>query len=158
EGGNADEQRGAGAPRRGHVAASLRRPSGSRPGVPSRARPGAPRPGMSRSPGQRSPRPRPGMARPGLPTDPRRLTGPRHAWQGSSERLRRALRRTSHVRRLNVTLMAVAVAIAVVLVRLVQLQGAEASHFRYVGHHYRVTTQTTPAVRGDIVSSDGAIL
>jgi len=54
--------------------------------------------------------------------------------------------------------MAVAVAIAVVLVRLVQLQGAEASHFRYVGHHYRVTTQTTPAVRGDIVSSDGAIL
>ena len=73
-------------------------------------------------------------------------------------RRRRPLRRTSHVRRLNFTLLAVAVAITVVLARLVQLQGADASHYRYLGRHYRVTTQTTPAVRGEIISSDGTIL
>jgi cell division protein FtsI (penicillin-binding protein 3) len=78
--------------------------------------------------------------------------------RGQRPRRRRPLRRTSHVRRLNVTLLAVAVAIAVVLARLVQLQGVDASHYRYLGHHYRVTTQTMPAARGEIISSDGTVL
>ena len=42
--------------------------------------------------------------------------------------------------------------------RLVQLQGVDASRYRYLGHKERVTTQTTPAVRGEITSSDGAVL
>jgi cell division protein FtsI (penicillin-binding protein 3) len=46
----------------------------------------------------------------------------------------------------------------VVLARLVQLQGAEASRYRHLGHRERVTTQTTPVVRGEITSSDGVVL
>jgi cell division protein FtsI (penicillin-binding protein 3) len=45
-----------------------------------------------------------------------------------------------------------------VLGRLVQLQGVEASRYRYLGHKERVATQTTPAVRGEITSSDGVVL
>jgi len=68
------------------------------------------------------------------------------------------LRRTSSIRRLNVTLFAVILAIVIVLSRLVQLQGVEASKYRDLGHRWRVTTQTIPAVRGEIVSSDGNVL
>jgi len=42
--------------------------------------------------------------------------------------------------------------------RLVQLQGVDASRYRYLGHKERVITQTTPTVRGEITSSDGAVL
>jgi cell division protein FtsI (penicillin-binding protein 3) len=68
------------------------------------------------------------------------------------------LRRTSSARRLNIALLAVAVTISIVVARLVQLQGVDASRYRYLGHHYRVTTQAIPAVRGEIVSSDGTIM
>jgi cell division protein FtsI (penicillin-binding protein 3) len=40
----------------------------------------------------------------------------------------------------------------------VQLQGVDAARYRYLSHKERVTTQTTPAVRGEIVSSDGTVL
>jgi cell division protein FtsI (penicillin-binding protein 3) len=40
----------------------------------------------------------------------------------------------------------------------VQLQGVDASRYRHLGHKERVKTQTTPAVRGEITSSDGAVL
>ncbi len=62
------------------------------------------------------------------------------------------------MRRLNVTLLSVAFAISLVLGRLVQLQGVDAARYRYLSHKERVTTQTTPAVRGEIVSSDGSVL
>ena len=55
-------------------------------------------------------------------------------------------------------MLAVALVITMVVARLVQLQGVDASRYRYLGHHYRVTTQTIPAVRGEIVSSDGTVL
>ena len=42
--------------------------------------------------------------------------------------------------------------------RLVQLQGVDASRYRYLSHRERVTTQAIPAVRGEIVSSDGTVL
>ncbi|HEX9516409.1 MAG TPA: penicillin-binding protein 2 [Streptosporangiaceae bacterium] len=42
--------------------------------------------------------------------------------------------------------------------RLVQLQGVDASRYRYLGHRERVIRQTTPSVRGQITSSDGAVL
>ena len=38
------------------------------------------------------------------------------------------------------------------------MQGVDAARYRYLSHKERVTTQTTPAVRGDIVSSDGTVL
>ena len=56
------------------------------------------------------------------------------------------------------TLLSVAFAISLVLGRLVQLQGVDASRYRYLGQKERMTTQTTPAVRGEIVSSDGTVL
>ena len=56
------------------------------------------------------------------------------------------------------TLVAIAIAVSLVLGRLVQLQGVDASRYRYLSHQERVTTQTTPAVRGEIVSSDGTVL
>jgi cell division protein FtsI (penicillin-binding protein 3) len=71
---------------------------------------------------------------------------------------RRPLRRTSSTRRLNVTLLSVAFAISLVLGRLVQLQGVDASRYRYLGHKERVARQTTPAARGEITSSDGTAL
>jgi len=55
-------------------------------------------------------------------------------------------------------LLSVAFAVSLVLGRLVQLQGVEASHYRVMSQQERVATQTIPAVRGDIVSSDGTIL
>ncbi len=39
-----------------------------------------------------------------------------------------------------------------------QLQGVDAARYRYLSHKERVATQTTPAVRGEIVSSDGTVL
>jgi cell division protein FtsI (penicillin-binding protein 3) len=55
-------------------------------------------------------------------------------------------------------LLSVAFAVSLVLCRLVQLQGIEAAHYRVMSQQQRVATQTIPAVRGEIVSSDGAIL
>ena len=55
-------------------------------------------------------------------------------------------------------MLSVAFAISLVLGRLVQLQGVDASRYRYLSHKERVTTQKTPAVRGEIVSSDGTVL
>ena len=56
------------------------------------------------------------------------------------------------------TLLSVAFAVSLVLGRLIQLQGVDASRYRYLSHKERVTTETTPAVRGEIVSSDGTVL
>ncbi|MDR2984156.1 MAG: penicillin-binding protein 2 [Nocardiopsaceae bacterium] len=72
--------------------------------------------------------------------------------------MKRPLRRTNSIRRLNVTLLSVAFAVSIVLGRLVQLQGVDASHYRTISEQQRVATQAIPAVRGEIVSSDGSVL
>lgn len=51
-----------------------------------------------------------------------------------------------------------AFAISLVLGRLVQLQGVDGSHYRYVSQQYRHATAHVPAVRGQIVSSNGTVL
>ena len=56
------------------------------------------------------------------------------------------------------TLLSIAFAISLVLGRLVQLQGVEGSHYRYVSQQERRDTAQLPAVRGQIVSSNGTVL
>src|SRR5713101_5823271 len=175
DGGSAGWQRHNGGDRRRQAAAAKRRPGGPRPGVPPhpagpgqspRRAPGGRPPGLASRGAQRGRPPGPAGSDPprnGHPTSrvpssgPTRKPTPRHrpARRGWP---RRPLRRTSSARRLNVTLLSVAFAISVVMGRLVQLQGVDASRYRYLGHKERVTTQTTPAVRGEITSSDGAVL
>jgi cell division protein FtsI (penicillin-binding protein 3) len=55
-------------------------------------------------------------------------------------------------------MLSVAFAVSLVLGRLVQLQGVDAAHYRELSQRQRVATETTPAVRGEIVSSDGTVL
>lgn len=55
-------------------------------------------------------------------------------------------------------MMAVAIVITLVLGRLVQLQGADAAQYRSLGNQLRTQTTTTPAVRGEIISSNGTVL
>lgn len=55
-------------------------------------------------------------------------------------------------------MVAVAIVITLVLGRLVQLQGVDSARYRYLGRQWRVQTLTTPAVRGEITSSDGTVL
>jgi cell division protein FtsI (penicillin-binding protein 3) len=150
-----------GGPRPGGMQASGLRPGGSRASGPRRQdavlgpRQAGPRQAGPRPAGPRAAGPRvAGGGRPGQP--PRRPGNrPRPAKPSWA---RRPLRRTSSIRRLNVTLLAVAFAVSLVLGRLVQLQGVDAARYRYLSHKERVTTQTTPAVRGEIVSSDGTVL
>jgi cell division protein FtsI (penicillin-binding protein 3) len=71
---------------------------------------------------------------------------------------RKTLRRTSSSRRLTATLLSVAFAISVILVRLVQLQIGDAGHYRDVSHRYELTVQSIPAVRGEIAASNGTLL
>lgn len=66
------------------------------------------------------------------------------------------LRRASPVRRLNVTLIAIAFALSLIAGRLIQLQGVDSAHYRAVSEHQHV--DFLPAVRGQIVSSDGTVL
>jgi cell division protein FtsI (penicillin-binding protein 3) len=73
-------------------------------------------------------------------------------------RSRRPLRRSSSTRRLNVTMGAIAIVITLVLGRLVQLQGADAARYRSDGLNLRALEVTTPAVRGEILSSNGTVL
>lgn len=71
---------------------------------------------------------------------------------------RKPLRRTSSARRLNATLLSVAFVVSLILGRLVQLQGVDAARYRYLSHRERLTIEHIPAVRGEIVSSDGNVL
>jgi cell division protein FtsI (penicillin-binding protein 3) len=72
--------------------------------------------------------------------------------------MHRPLRRTSSVRRLNVTLVLVTLALSLIVGRLIQLQGVDASHYLAVSVHQQLQILSTPAVRGEIISSDGAAL
>jgi cell division protein FtsI (penicillin-binding protein 3) len=55
-------------------------------------------------------------------------------------------------------MLAVAFAVSLVVGRLVQLQGADASRYRNLAHRWRAASQHLPAVRGQITSSDGTVL
>lgn len=55
-------------------------------------------------------------------------------------------------------MLALAFAVSLVLGRLVQLQGVDASRYRTLAHKWRAASEQLPAVRGQIVSSDGAVL
>jgi cell division protein FtsI (penicillin-binding protein 3) len=72
--------------------------------------------------------------------------------------VRPALRCVSPVRRLNVTLIAVAFLMSVFAGRLVQLQGLEAGKFRTKAAQQRIAEIPFPAVRGSITTSNGAVL
>jgi cell division protein FtsI (penicillin-binding protein 3) len=68
------------------------------------------------------------------------------------------LRRVSPVRRLSVTLLAIAFVMSVFAVRLVQLQGLESGQFRTEAAQQRMAQVTFPAVRGSITTSNGEVL
>jgi cell division protein FtsI (penicillin-binding protein 3) len=70
----------------------------------------------------------------------------------------RPLRRGSSIRRLNVTLFAVALAVSLIVVRLVQLQGVDSAHYRALSQGEKMATQVVPPARGEIISSDGTVL
>jgi cell division protein FtsI (penicillin-binding protein 3) len=55
-------------------------------------------------------------------------------------------------------MMCFVLTLAVVVVRLVQLQGLESSRFRAEAQHYRLNVSSVPAIRGSIVSADGTPL
>jgi len=55
-------------------------------------------------------------------------------------------------------MLAVAFAVSLVLGRLVQLQGVDASRYRNLAHKWRAASEHVPAVRGKIISSDGTVL
>ncbi len=124
----------------------------SGPGLPGpgQRRPGPPGRGSQAASHALQPEPRRSRERQASRRPPPRR--PRPSWT------RGPLRRTSSVRRLNVTLLSIAFAVSLVLVRLVQLQGVDGSHYRYVSQQERRATAQVPAVRGQIVSSDGTVL
>lgn len=68
------------------------------------------------------------------------------------------LRRTSSVRRLNVAMLAVALVISMIMVRLVQLQALRAGYYRKLSQSERLKQVKIPAVRGEITSSNGTVL
>jgi cell division protein FtsI (penicillin-binding protein 3) len=72
--------------------------------------------------------------------------------------LNRPLRRSSSVRRLNVTLVSITIALSLIVGRLIQLQGVDASHYLAVSEQQQMHVLSTPAVRGEIISSDGTAL
>jgi cell division protein FtsI (penicillin-binding protein 3) len=71
---------------------------------------------------------------------------------------RRPFVRTSQVRRLNLTLLAIGLALSLIVGRLIQLQGIDAPRFRAVSQHQQLRILPIPAVRGEITSSDGTVL
>ena len=71
---------------------------------------------------------------------------------------RRALRRGSPARRLNVTLICIVFALSLFAGRLVQLQGLDWSTYRQLAEQQRLIKIPIPAVRGAITTSDGKVL
>jgi len=55
-------------------------------------------------------------------------------------------------------LLSVAFAISLIVGRLIQLQGVDGARYRNLSERQRLMTESIPAVRGNIVSSDGTVL
>jgi cell division protein FtsI (penicillin-binding protein 3) len=72
--------------------------------------------------------------------------------------VRPALRRASPRRRLHVTLVCLGIVLSVFAGRLIQLQGLDSARYRTAAERQLLKTIAIPAVRGEIVSSDGTVL
>lgn len=68
------------------------------------------------------------------------------------------MRRASPGRRLKITLVCLAMVFSVFAGRLVQLQGLDSAKYRAAADRQLITKIPIPAVRGEIVSSDGTVL
>jgi cell division protein FtsI (penicillin-binding protein 3) len=109
-------------------------------GNPARYRLGAI--GYRNSPGT------PGRRRPGSSRPPGRPV----------RRSARTQRRVSASRRLRFTLLCIAFALSVFIARLVQVQAVDSATYRSAAERVQLATIRIPAVRGDILSSNGAAL
>jgi cell division protein FtsI (penicillin-binding protein 3) len=68
------------------------------------------------------------------------------------------MRRASPARRVNMTLTCLALVLSVFAARLVQLQGFDSARYRTAADRQLIKQIPIPAVRGEIVSSDGTVL
>jgi cell division protein FtsI (penicillin-binding protein 3) len=68
------------------------------------------------------------------------------------------MRRASPARRLNTALTCLALVLSVFAARLVQLQGLDSARYRTAADRQLIRQIPIPAVRGEIVSSDGTVL
>jgi cell division protein FtsI (penicillin-binding protein 3) len=68
------------------------------------------------------------------------------------------LRRGSPRRRLRISLLCIALALALFAARLVQIEGLDSAHYRIASQEQQLTTIQIPVVRGNITSSDGTEL
>jgi len=62
------------------------------------------------------------------------------------------------LRRLNAALLCLLLAVSVIVVRLVQLQGVESAYYQTLSAHWHVATIPLPSARGEIEASDGSVL
>jgi cell division protein FtsI (penicillin-binding protein 3) len=120
-----------------------RRPGGGKRRGDQRSRPASPRPAVpavrpSRGAARRATRPRPSRPAPARPS----------------------LRRAGPGRRLSISLVCIGMVLAVIAVRLVQLQGLHWSQYRALAQHQMLPPQpiSIPVLRGSITSSDGTML
>ena len=139
-------------------------PSPDRRPVPDR-RPGGDgdgrRPGRGKRRGDQ--RSRPASPRPAVPAvrpsprAARRATPPRPSRPAPA---RPSLRRAGPGRRLSISLVCIGMVLAVIAVRLVQLQGLHWSQYRALAQHQMLPPQpiSIPVLRGSITSSDGTML
>ena len=139
-------------------------PSPDRRPVPDR-RPGGDgdgrRPGRGKRRGDQ--RSRPASPRPAVPAvrpsprAARRATRPRPSRPAPA---RPSLRRAGPGRRLSISLVCIGMVLAVIAVRLVQLQGLHWSQYRALAQHQMLPPQpiSIPVLRGSITSSDGTML
>jgi len=84
--------------------------------------------------------------------------GSRRSPSRSARRPVRAQRRVSSARRLRITLLCTAFALSIFAVRLVQMQAVDSAAYRSAAERVQLARIQIPAVRGDIMSSDGAAL
>ena len=68
------------------------------------------------------------------------------------------LRRGSPRRRLRISLLCIALALALFAARLVQIEGLDSAHYRIASQEQQLRTIQIPVVRGNITSSDGTEL
>ena len=129
--------------------------------VPGRVVRGGIDPGKASSGGRRSP----GASKANKSNSTARSGQNRGASRQGQQSARRPLqfvippmRRASAARRLHIALVVMAVVLSVFAGRLIQLQGLESSRFRAEANQERLVQVPIPAVRGSIVSSDGAVL
>jgi cell division protein FtsI (penicillin-binding protein 3) len=129
-----------------------RGPGGSAQGGPERLRdprrrPGAPAGRSAARAAARSAHQNPPPPRPGYVKAPPRPRAPR-----------RVIPRANPVRRLGITLLAIAFLLTLFAARLVQMQGFDAGTYRTLASQQRDKTIELPALRGSITGANGEVL